>query len=171
MEHLIGLGFDLVLADPPWRYDFSKSSSKCIERHYPTMPLSAIAELPVAEVAARNAILFLWATAPKIQEALAVMASWGFIYKTNAVWDKQVNGMGYYFRGRHEHLLIGTRGQALTPPVSSRPASVISARRGRHSAKPPILYDILERMYPGLSKLELFARSVRPGWVSWGNQL
>ena len=80
-------------------------------------------------------------------------------------------GMGFYCRNRHELLLIATRGEMPLPLPKNRPASVISSPRGKHSAKPTIVYQIIDGMFPGLPKIELFARSQMPGWDAWGNQV
>lgn len=164
-------GFDVIYADPPWKYDFSKSDSRAIESHYPTMELEEICALNIP--AAKNAILYLWATAPKLIEALKVMDAWGFTYKTNMVWIKPTMGMGYYSIGKHELLLIGTRGKMSPPKAQSRYQSVINASRGKHSKKPDIVYDIIEEAYPPTEYklLELFARNKRKGWTSWGNEV
>jgi N6-adenosine-specific RNA methylase IME4 len=84
---------------------------------------------------------------------------------------KHRSGLGHYVRVRHELLLIATRGAMPTPRESDRPDSVIEAPAGRHSEKPAAAYERIERMYPELAKLELFARAPRPGWDAWGNQL
>lgn len=98
------------------------------------------------------------------------MEAWGFSYTTHAVWDKRRIGMGYWFRGRHELVLLGKRGRPAPPAQTSRIASVIAAPRGRHSEKPSELADHIDEAFPTESKLELFARSQRPGWASWGNE-
>jgi N6-adenosine-specific RNA methylase IME4 len=161
----------VILADPPWRYSFSRSKSRKVENHYPTMSVSDIEALNVAGVAAADSILFLWATAPKLREALSVMDAWGFQYVTQAVWDKGLIGMGYYFRGQHELLLVGRRGNPGVPAQSARVSSVIQSRRGRHSSKPVAVYGIIEAMYPTAKRLEMFARSARAGWDVWGNEV
>jgi N6-adenosine-specific RNA methylase IME4 len=160
--------YDLILADPPWRYRFSRSASRQIENQYETMTLDDVAALPVASWAAPDSVLLLWATAPKLLEALHVMDAWGFKYTTQAVWDKKIIGMGYYWRGQHEILLLGKRGSPPVPPPAMRAPSVMRERRGRHSAKPAISYQIIEHMYPDARKLEMFARAARPGWDVWG---
>lgn len=100
------------------------------------------------------------------------MEAWGFEYRANEVWVKPSIGMGVWTRNRHELLLIGRRGKASPPEPKARLDSVIEARRGRHSEKPACVYERLERLYPQLSKLELFARGkVRPGWTAWGNEV
>ena len=160
--------FDLIYADPPWRYDFSKSKSRAIESHYQTMDLKDICNLKIP--AKKDSVLFLWATAPKIKEALKVMESWGFTYKTNLVWIKDKIGMGYHARGRHELLFIGTKGNGKLPAATEKWESVIYAERKEHSKKPRILYDIIEGAYPDCKYLELFAREKHPGWETWGNE-
>lgn len=162
--------FPLIYADPPWQYDFSVDDADQIENHYPTMTLEDICALPVGAVATGDCVLFLWATSPKLEEAIAVVTAWGFTYRTCAVWDKEWIGPGYYFRQRHELLLIGTRGSLPVPAQSDRPDSIFAERRTEHSRKPEIAYQLIERMYPELPKLELFARIARPGWSVWGNE-
>ena len=163
--------FGVIYADPPWEYDFSQSDSRTVENHYPSMPIGEICELPIMGLADSNCILFLWATNPKLEQALLVMKSWGFEYKTNMVWVKERIGMGYYARQQHELLLIGTRGNPPTPPPEQRPSSIISSPRTKHSEKPEETYSIIESMYPKIPRLELFARGNRDEWVSWGNQV
>ena len=119
--------------------------------------------------AAPDSVLFLWATNPKLADALAVMQAWGFEYRTNMAWVKDRIGMGYYVRGQHELLLIGKRGGLPVPDTANRPASVVNAPVGGHSAKPTVFYDLIERMYGGLPMAELFARVERPGWHRWGH--
>ena len=167
-----GIGrFPVIYADPPWKYNHSRTVSREIENQYPTLTIEEICHLPVANVTTDDCILFLWATSPKLTDALRVLESWGFSYRTCAIWDKQKIGMGYYFRQQHELLLVATRGQIPTPLPTNRPPSVVSVDRKEHSEKPEAFYTIIEKMYPELPKLELFARQVREGWSAWGNQV
>jgi N6-adenosine-specific RNA methylase IME4 len=168
---LDGVGtYPVIFADPPWRYDYAETDNRAIENQYPTMPIEDICALPVASIATDDCVLFLWATSPKLIEALDVVKAWGFTYKTCMVWAKDKIGMGYYARQQHELLLIATRGAPPTPAPADRPSSVITATRGEHSAKPDEFYEVIERMYPALPKVELFCRSPRAGWSAWGNQ-
>lgn len=164
--------YGVVYADPPWRYEHPPigASNRSIENHYPTMTLEEICALPVPDIAAENAVLLLWATAPKLAECMEVIEAWGFTYRTCMVWVKDRIGMGYHARNKHEVLLIAKRGQLAPPEPSDRPASVIEAPRNAHSAKPPEFYEIIEKMYPNHPKVELFCRSPREGWTAWGNQ-
>lgn len=166
--------FDIILADPPWRYDFAPSKSRRIENQYPTMALKDICALDVQSIAADNAVLYLWATAPKLIEALTVMKSWGFQYKTQGVWTKRRLGMGYWFRNQHEIVLVGTRGKMSPPQQSRRFSSLIHGPHMEHSRKPETLYLMIEQGFsdrPSLQKLELFARQDRTGWSVYGNEV
>jgi N6-adenosine-specific RNA methylase IME4 len=134
------------------------------------MPLEEICALPVGDIAHDDCVLFLWTTAPFLEASFEVLKAWGFTYRTHAVWDKGQIGMGYYVRGQHEPLLICTRGNVPVPLPENRPPSVFYAPRTEHSAKPPIVREAIEKMYPGLRRIELFARGEIPNWATWGNQ-
>jgi N6-adenosine-specific RNA methylase IME4/ParB-like chromosome segregation protein Spo0J len=162
--------FSIIYADPPWEYEHSISTTREIENHYPTLELEKIKKIKVPSD--DNAMLFLWTPAPKIEEALDVVKAWGFSYRTCMVWVKDKIGTGYYSRGKHELLLIGTKGEGIGLPLpENRPESVIFADRTEHSKKPDIFYEIIEKMYPKHSRIELFARSKREGWEAWGNEI
>lgn len=163
--------FAVLYADPPWRYDFAPTRSRQIENQYPTDEVVAICLEPVPEKTAEDAILYLWATVAKLPEAFQVLDAWGFKYRSNFVWVKDKVGMGYHARNQHEHLLVATHGQMVPPAQHDRISSVIVADRGKHSKKPAAVYEMIERFYPGLPKLELYARSRRPGWEAHGNQV
>jgi N6-adenosine-specific RNA methylase IME4 len=158
----------VIYADPPWQYDFHLSDARKIENQYPTMPVDEIAALDPAPE--EDAVLFLWVTSPKLREGLQVMEAWGFTYKTSMVWVKPQIGMGYYARGQHELLLIGALGSLPAPLPENRPPSVIDGRRTEHSAKPD-LRPVLDEMYPGLWKREMFSRRPAEGlWLVHGNE-
>lgn len=161
--------FPVLYVDPPWRYDFAEDKGRQIENHYPTMHLDDIKKLDVP--AAADAVLYLWVTSPKLAEGLDVLDAWGFAYVTCMVWVKDKIGMGYYARQQHELLLIAGRGEPPVPGTDVRPSSVVSAPRGKHSEKPERFYELIETMYPDHAKIELFARSEREGWASWGNEV
>lgn len=172
--------FGTILADPPWR--FANRTGKVAPEHqrlmrYPTMALEEIQALPVAQVAARAAHLYLWVPNALLAEGLSVMQAWGFTYKTNLVWVKvrqdggpDGRGCGFYFRNVTELCLFGTRGSLRTFAPGRRQVNVLPARKREHSRKPDDLYTIIEQCSPG-PYLELFARYRRTNWVQWGNQL
>jgi len=167
--HLPDGKFNVIYADPPWKYEFSPSASRAIENYYPTMTLEELKQLEIP--AAEDAVLFLWATPPKLVEALELMQAWGFRYVTCAVWDKEKVGMGHWFRQQHELLLVGVKGTFFPPLVGRRFPSVIKSPHTEHSKKPEIVYEIIETMFPKGRYLELFGRSRRKGWAVWGNEM
>ncbi len=166
---LIDKKYKTILADPSWKYDFSTTNIRKIENHYPTMSTEDICKLPIDNISDDNSILFLWVTAPKLIEGLDVMKSWGFKYKTHLIWDKINIGMGYWFRGQHELLLLGTKGNPKTPLPENRVSSIYTDKRKKHSEKPKGLYFIIEKMSEP-PRMELFARDHIKGWDFWGNE-
>lgn len=162
--------FDIIYADPPWKYNFSETEKREIERQYPTMEIAEIKNLQIPTF--DNAVLFLWATAPKLKEAIEVIECWGFEYKTCSVWDKEIIGMGYWFRGQHELLLVGTKGEYSLPEEGIRISSVYKERRTKHSKKPDYYYEVIEKYFPNGRYLELFARQqYNNKWTVWGNEV
>lgn len=159
--------YGVIYCDPPWAYEYAETPRRKIENHYPTMTHSQLLEMRVP--AADDCMLFMWATSPKLAEAIEIMRAWGFEYLTCAVWVKDRIGMGYHFRQQHELLLLGRKGHVQPPLPEHRPPSVIQAPRTEHSAKPEAVYGYIERMYPGIPRIELFSRMKRDGWDSWGN--
>jgi N6-adenosine-specific RNA methylase IME4 len=173
--------YSVLYVDCPWQYEFVQSDNRKIENHYPTMDVDALCSFQVEfedgnkksvhDLAADDAVMFFWATAPQLPEALKVLQAWGFKYKSHFVWDKEKVGMGYWARGQHELLLVATKGKISPPEESARVASVIRVPRGKHSAKPELVYGLIEKMYPSASYLEIFSRGKRSGWDAVGNQI
>ena len=163
--------YDVIYADPPWKYDFSRSDNRKIENKYPTMTLKEIKQLPVEEISKDNAVLYLWATAPKAELAYEVIKAWGFEYKTEAIWDKKVKGMGYWWRGQHEKLLVATKGKFSPPKPEDRENSIYSEKRGQHSKKPEHYRKWIKEAFPNTKKIELFARQKVEDWDCWGNEV
>jgi len=162
--------YDVIYADPPWRHDFGDMKNRNVINQYPTMPLEQIKEIDVPSE--DNAVLLLWATAPLLDKAISVMEVWGFSYRSCAVWDKEKIGMGFWFRGQHELLLLGMKGEYRTPQTENRFSSVYREARTQHSKKPDFYYDMIERMFPNGKYLELFARQkYSDKWTVWGNAL
>lgn len=181
--------FGAILADPPWSFRTwsDRGRDRCpdamvrqkglAERHYATMPLAKIEQLPVGDVAAPDSVLFLWAVDCMLPEAIALMERWGFKFKTVAfTWAKTLKsdperthtGLGYWTRGNPETCLLGTRGAPKRLAADVR--QLIVAQRREHSRKPDEQYERIERLVAG-PYLELFARHPRPGWTQWGDQL
>jgi N6-adenosine-specific RNA methylase IME4 len=164
--------FGVIYADPEWRFEpYSRETGldRAADNHYPTSELDEIMARPVIDIAAPDSVLFLWATAPMLPQALAVMAAWGFAYKSHVIWHKTgATGTGYWFRSEHELLLVGTRGDVPAPAPGTQWPSILSEAPGAHSAKPEGAYRLIEAYYPNLPRIELNARQARAGWEAWG---
>ena len=172
--------FHTILADPPWR--FQNSTGKVAPEHkrlnrYSTMSLEDICGLPIAHLCEDPGHLYLWVPNALLQEGLAVMAAWGFKYKTNVVWHKirkdggpDGRGVGFYFRNVTEILLFGVRGKnARTLGPGRSQVNILKTQKREHSRKPDEQYDLIEACSGG-PYLELFGRGQRRGWTTWGNQ-
>jgi N6-adenosine-specific RNA methylase IME4 len=165
--------YGVLYADPPCQFEpYSRETGmdRAADNHYPTMPTTDIAAMKIPAAAA--CVLFLWSTVPMLRDALDVMATWDFTYRSAVVWDKLRAGTGYWLCSRAELLLIGTRGDAVPAPAPGQQMSqVIQAPRGQHSEKPDIFADEIARLFPTVPKLEMFARKARAGWDSHGNEV
>lgn len=167
--------YGVIYADPEWRFEPRSRETgmdRAADNHYPTSELEEIKARDVAGIAADDCVLFLWATAPMLPQALEVMAAWGFEYITHMIWRKlypgSQTGTGYWFRGVHELLLVGRRGDIPAPAMGEQWASVKPADVGDHSEKPDIFRQMIEQYYPNLPKIELNARRTAKGWDLWG---
>lgn len=172
-------GFRTILADPPWR--FSNRTGKVAPEHrrldrYSTLELDDIAALPVADVAADNAHLYLWVPNALLPDGLKVLEAWGFRYVSNIIWAKRRKdggpdgrGVGFYFRNVTEMLLFGVRGSMRTLQPARSQVNLIETRKREHSRKPDEQYQIIESCSPG-PYLELFARHPQYGWTVWGDE-
>jgi N6-adenosine-specific RNA methylase IME4 len=175
-----GRRFSTILADPPWQ--FQNKTGKIAPEHrrlsrYGTMSLDEIAALPVPDISADVAHLYLWVPNAMLPDGLAVMQAWGFRYKSNIVWHKvrkdggpDGRGVGFYFRNVTELLLFGIKGKkARTLAPGRRQVNFLATRKREHSRKPDEQYNIIEAC-SSAPYLELFARGQRKGWTTWGNQ-
>jgi N6-adenosine-specific RNA methylase IME4 len=179
--------FTLVYADPPWKFENTTTPNRRAENQYPTMSTVDICALrdgsgrPIQDILAKNAVLFLWTTSSKIEEALQVVNAWGFAYQTQIIWDKEKQGLGHYARQEHEILTIATKGQPGTPTPKDRPPSVLTITKLQkwlgvhpqkvklqHSEKPAEFRLMIERMYRKAVRIELFARHAAKGWSRYG---
>ena len=175
-----GKKFKTILADPPWQ--FQNKTGKVAPEHkrlarYGTMTLEEIKALPVSKISDETAHLYLWVPNALLPEGLAVLAAWGFRYKSNIVWHKirkdggsDGRGVGFYFRNVTELLLFGVKGKnARTLQPGRTQVNYLATRKREHSRKPDEQYDIIESCSSG-PYLELFARGTRKKWTMWGNQ-
>lgn len=164
--------YDIILADPPWHYNSILSSGSHAKAHYPTIKTSDLKSLPVASIAAKDCLLFLWATGPILDEAIELGEAWGFKWATiGFIWDKQRINPGFYTLSQCEMCLIFKRGRIPKPRGARNIRQFLSVRCGEHSAKPDEIRHRIEAMFPQQSKLELFARwEGNADWDVWGNE-
>jgi N6-adenosine-specific RNA methylase IME4 len=181
--------YNIIYADPAWRYDNKSMNRGGAERHYSTMDVKDIMDLPINDISEENSILFMWATFPKLQDGLDVIKAWGFEYKTiGFVWVKtnkrtkaeQLSflpiesfdsfwGMGSWTRSNAEICLIGTKGKPKRENADVH--SIIYEPIDKHSKKPKIVKDKIIRLCGDLPRVELFARNESKGWDVWGNEV
>ena len=171
--------YNVILADPPWAFRAwsNKGMGRSAEQHYPTMGLEDIKALPVADLAAEDCVLFLWATFPMLREAFAVIDAWGFTYKTAAfTWVKENRkspglfwGLGYWTRANAEVCLLATRGSPKRQSAAVH--QVILSPIERHSKKPDAVRERIVALMGDVPRVELFARQETPGWDVWGNEV
>ncbi len=165
-------GWRCVLADPPWRFQSNsvEKPGKNAMRHYACMNLADISALPVRDVSADEAWLFMWITSPflSIGAHIPVLKAWGFKVSTiGFVWEKQSFGTGYTTRSSCEFVVVGRRGRPARKSCSIRQFHQEAKRA--HSRKPDEIVSRIEALCAG-PYLELFARQSRPGWTTWGNE-
>lgn len=176
--------YNIIYADPPWEYkqSGSKTNSRGMaKQHYETMTTKDICNLPIENISKENAICFMWATFPNIDQALIVMKEWGFIYKTAAfVWikkNKKSNtnfwGMGAYTRANAEICLIGIKNKTKAKDLVKSHAvhQIIESPIEIHSKKPDIVREKILELLGDIPRIELFARQSVKGWDCWGNEV
>ena len=164
--------YQIIYADPPWSYRNKKTGGSMksgADAKYPTLAIDDICDLPISDISDSNSVLFLWATVPLLPEAFKVMEAWGFKYKTMLTWRKIMSlGMGFWFRGQTEHLLLGVKGKVKAFRIQK--ANFVQSKAGRHSLKPQEFRDLIELVELS-PRIELFARQKTEGWDIWGNEV
>ena len=178
--------YSIIYADPPWHYNgkmqFDKSgtvkknpnwekdifiSSACFK--YPTLPTKELMTLPIDEISEDDALLFMWATNPHLEQAILLGKAWGFDYKTVAfVWNKMNHNPGQYTLSYCELCLLFKRGRIPRPRGARNVKQLLEEPRKKHSQKPEEVANRINRMFPEQSKIELFARAQRSDWDVWG---
>lgn len=160
--------FRVIVADPPWEYE--KRAADPSHRGnlpYPSLALEEIKALPVRSLAAEDAVLWLWTTNAHMQVVFEVVEAWGFESKTILTWVKDRMGTGDWLRGQTEHCILAARGRPVITLTNQ--TTVLRGAVREHSRKPDSFYELVESLCPG-TKVELFARAARKGWVAHGNQ-
>ena len=174
--------YDLILADPPWRQTKGgkknvRPDSSGTELDYPVCSMEEIKEhlrQATSLAAGDNVILFLWTIDKYLFEAQQMAESLGYRLHARMIWNK-VTGIPAAFTVRygHEYLLYMYKGKLIPVAKEERGKihTVFTEKVHRHSQKPEISYEIIERLYPNLKKLEMYARRQRDGWDAFGNEV
>lgn len=166
--------FRIIYADPAWSYNDKQNTPQLggASKHYDTMTIQQLCELPVNNISEKNSVLFLWVTSPLLEDAFKVVNAWGFKYKTSFIWDKIKHNMGHYNSVRHEILLVCTKGSCV-PDNKTLYDSVQSIERNdNHSEKPIEFLNIIDNLYLFGNKLEMFCRKIKKqNWYGWGNEI
>jgi N6-adenosine-specific RNA methylase IME4 len=161
--------FRTIVADPPWVYERDADASHRGACPYPTLTVPEICAMPVADLAAEDAVLWLWVTNPNMRRAFEVLDAWGFQERTILTWVKPHFGCGHWLRGQTEHCIMAVRGRPIVTLSNQATVLHVPVPERQHSRKPEEFYRLVESLCPG-SKLELFCRHPRPGWAAHGDE-
>lgn len=167
--------YGLILADPPWLFQ-TRGRRGPKAAPYSVLSIQDLWHLPVWEIAADDSVCVIWTIQTHLDQAIELLKIWGFKFKTAGAWAKLSStgkkwafGTGFIYRCATEFFIVGTKGK---PKVSARNVrNLIVAANREHSRKPDRMYEDLEALWPRARKVELFARTRRRGWTSWGNQV
>jgi len=167
--------YKIIYADPAWTYDDKAlSGNRGAGCKYDLMTDEALKMMPVSQLADNNCVLFMWATYPKIREALDLVKAWGFEYKTVAfTWVKKTSintnfmGMGRWTRANAEIVLLGTKGKPSR--VDAGIPQIVQTVVKEHSQKPDEVRQRIVKLCGNIPRVELFARTKVYGWDVWGN--
>jgi len=171
--------YSIIYADPPWDYkgqlqhtgSGGKESGGAV-RHYPTVPVSEMKTGDVASISEENCLLFMWSSSPHLDQAIQLGKAWGFQWATVAfVWDKQRPNPGSYTMSQCELCLVFRRGKIPQPRGARNMRQLVQVKRTRHSEKPNVVRERIEKMFPQQRKIELFARKRYQGWDAWGLEI
>jgi N6-adenosine-specific RNA methylase IME4 len=184
-SHVPGNTYDVLYADPPWHYYGESDKYGAAGKHYGLMSDADLAAMPVRAKCRDRAVLFMWATCPRLDAAVRLLGEWGFFYRGVAfVWvkttrtGKVIHGQGVrptVTKPTTELVLVGSTvrlGRPL-PLLDESVGQVVMAPRSRHSEKPLEVRRRIERLFgPDALRLELFARgNTVEGWDRFGNEL
>lgn len=168
--------YNIIYCDVPWHYkDKALAGDRGLLNKYKTLSIPEIKALPVSNIAAEDCCLFFWVTFPQLKEAIPVIESWGFKYKTGGfTWiktnkkntDSLFWGMGNWTRSNPELCLLATKGKPKR--VAANVHSVIQSPIRSHSEKPPEVRDKIVQLCGDVPRIELFSRHMTPGWDHWG---
>jgi N6-adenosine-specific RNA methylase IME4 len=171
--------YNLIYADPPWQFSNKKTGGSMLSgaaSQYLTTGIEDLKRLDVPSVAADDCALVMWWVGSMPQEAIDLVAAWGFTLKNmnGLVWRKLTKqrkrffGMGFYTRAGSESCIIAIKGR---PPVISHGVRAVHTKiAGKHSVKPPLFRDLCIELFGDVPRLEMFARTAADGWDAFGNE-
>lgn len=174
--------YQVILADPPWHYYGDPNKDQAAGKHYSLMSQDALAQIPVKSIAEKKAALFMWATGPRLPQAIELMDRWGFHFRGVAyIWVKTTNsgkiisGQGVrptFVKPTTEFVLVGSTCKVGRPMslLTEKQGQVVLAPRpnNKHSAKPTVFRDNITLLLGDVPRIELFAREAPVGWDVWG---
>ena len=177
--------YNIIYADPPWHYgsksavnNTTGSAIKPLSDHYSTMSLQELKNMSIKNMTKDDAACFMWVTDSHIDEALEVLRSWGFAYKTIAFnWIKTTSKGNYcknvapWTMKSSEICLLGIKGRMTKYKQANNIESLVIAQRTQHSQKPNEVRKRIEDLFGDLPRIELFAREKTDGWDVWGDEI
>lgn len=185
--------YNVIYADPAWKQKagrplsggykkengvqvFNPLSDKSADLPYDTMTLDEIKALPVKDIVAKDAHLYIWVTNKYLMDVGEVIKSWGFKYSTTLVWCKKPigSGMGGTYKVSTEFLIFATRGKLATKKGVNGTWFDVKRKYVNgypcHSKKPDFFREMIDSVSTG-NKIELFAREKHGDWDVWGNEV
>lgn len=177
--------YNLVYADPPWKYDnkrIGRDNKHGAEQNYLLTENNDLKILPINDITQNEAVCFMWVTVPMMREGFDLLSAWGFEYKTFFTWEKTGGlGMGRWLRVQTEHVLIGVKGKV--KPFGFQEKNIYKHPISAHSQKPHFFRELIVKMasksFDRLDKLEMFARTrdgmfgdyEYEGWSVYGDEV
>ncbi|MBN4004254.1 MT-A70 family methyltransferase [Nostoc sp. LPT] len=173
--------YQCIVIDPPWFYRLRNQDKTHRNRiNYKPMHIEEILSLPVPDLShPTGSVLWLWYTNNHMVEAAQCLQTWGFELKTILTWEKVTKdgtkthlGVGHWLRNSTEHCALAVRGnvKAFSGRTLTNESTILHSPRREHSRKPENFYQLVDKLCPDITKLEMFARESRDGWDCWGDE-
>lgn len=159
--------YQVIVVDPPWPFSSRREDpTRQGMIPYESMSVEKIKALkiPVAD----DSVLWLWVPNAFLHDAFHVLEAWGFTYHTTLTWAKNFVGLGDWLGGQTEHCLLATKGNYRISRKNE--STLLTAPKTKHSQKPDVFYELVERLCPG-TKIDMFARRKREDWSCWGAEV
>lgn len=156
--------YQVVVIDPPWAYENRVDDiSHRARSPYPQMSVDEIiAKLPPCT---DDCVVWLWTTNAFMHDAFHVLDAWSLEAKTILTWKKNKIGLGDWLRGQTEHCILAIKGKPVVTLTNQ--STFIEGDMREHSRKPDSFFKLVEGLCHG-SKLEMYGREEREGWIVSG---